>query len=55
MGLHSSKKVLAYLERWYHVRHIYILGYNSRANSITEHVHFDVQQALFKACDMETN
>ena len=44
-------KALAYLEKRYHVRHIRILGYNSRANGIAKRAHFDVRQALFKACD----
>ena len=44
-------KVLTYLEKCYHIRHIWILGYNSRANGIAERAHFNVQQALFKACD----
>jgi hypothetical protein len=44
-------KALAYLEKKYHVKHIRISGYNSRANGIAEHPHFDVRQALFKACD----
>ena len=44
-------KVLTYLEKRYHIRHISISGYNSHANGIAERAHFDVQQALFKACD----
>ena len=35
----------------YHFTHIRISGYNSRANGIVERSHFDVRQALFKACD----
>jgi len=30
-----------------------ISGYNSRANGLVEHSHFDVREALFKACDGE--
>jgi len=44
-------KVLAYLERKFHVKHIRISGYNSRANGIVERSHFDLRQALFKAAD----
>ena len=39
---------LSYLEKKYHVKHIQISGYNSHANGIVEHSHFDVRQALFK-------
>ena len=44
-------KALTYLEKRYHIWHIWISGYNSQANSIVECAHFDVRQALFKACD----
>ena len=44
-------KALDYLGKRYHIRHIRISGYNSRANGIVERTHFDVCQALFKACD----
>jgi len=44
-------KALAYLERKFHVKHIRISGYNSRANGIVERSHFDLRQALFKAAD----
>ena len=44
-------KALDYLGKRYHIRHIRISGYNSCANSIIERMHFDVHQALFKACD----
>ena len=44
-------KALGYLGKRYHIRHIRISGYNSRANGIVERAHFDVRQALFKACD----
>ena len=44
-------KALAYLAKHYHFTHIRISGYNSRANGIVERSHFDVRQALFKACD----
>jgi hypothetical protein len=44
-------KALGYLSKHYHFKHIRISGYNSRANGIVERSHFDVRQALFKACD----
>ena len=44
-------KVLDYLSKCYHIRHICISGYNSRTNGIAEWAHFDMRQALFKACD----
>jgi len=44
-------KALAYLERKFHIKHIHISSYNSRANGLVEHSHFDPQQALFKGVD----
>ena len=44
-------KALAYLEKQYHIRHIRISGYNSRANGLVEHSHFEVREAIFKACN----
>ena len=44
-------KALDYLKKKYHIVHIRISGYNSRANGIVERSHFDVRQALFKAVD----
>ena len=44
-------KVLDYLTKQYHIYHIMISGYNSRANGIVERSHFDVRQALVKACN----
>ncbi|ETW75500.1 hypothetical protein HETIRDRAFT_330546 [Heterobasidion irregulare TC 32-1] len=44
-------KALTHLAKKYHISHIRILGYNSRANGIVERPHFDVRQALFKAVD----
>ncbi len=44
-------KALAYLESRYHIKHIRISGYNSKANGIVERPHFDVRQGLFKAAD----
>ena len=48
-------KALGYLAKHYHLTHIRISGYNSRANGIVERSHFDVRQALFKACDGDQN
>jgi hypothetical protein len=44
-------KALDYLAKRYHIHHIHISGYNSRANGTVEHSHFDVHQALFKAAE----
>src|SRR5438309_4893952 len=44
-------KALEYIEAKYHIKHIRISGYNSRANRIVERAHFDVREALFKAAD----
>jgi Integrase zinc binding domain/RNase H-like domain found in reverse transcriptase len=44
-------KAMDYLGKKFHIKHIRISGYNSRANGIVERSHFDVRQALFKACD----
>jgi hypothetical protein len=42
---------LAYLSKKFHINHIRISGYNSRANGLVERPHFDVRQSLFKAVD----
>jgi hypothetical protein len=44
-------KAIEYLAKRYHVHHIRISGYNSRANGQVERAHYDVRQALFKAAD----
>jgi hypothetical protein len=44
-------KALDYLKKKYHIHHIRISGYNSRANGLVERSHFDVRQALYKAVD----
>ena len=44
-------KAMDYLSKRYHIDHIRISGYNSRANGIVERSHFDVRQSLFKAVD----
>jgi hypothetical protein len=44
-------KALEYLAKKYNIKHIRISGYNSRANGIVERSHFDVRQALVKACE----
>jgi len=46
---------LSHLEKKYHIKHIWISGYNLRANSIVERLHFDVRQALFKVSDRADN
>ena len=48
-------KALTYLAKHYHITPIRISGYNSRANGLVERSHFDVRQALFKACNGEEN
>ncbi len=44
-------KANAILRDKYHINHIRISGYNSRANGLVEKPHFDVRQALYKAAD----
>ena len=44
-------KVLGYLAKHYHIRHIHISGYNSHTNGIVEQAHFNVRQVMFKACN----
>jgi hypothetical protein len=44
-------KAIGYLAKHYHINHIHISGYNSRANRLVECAHFDIRQALFKAAD----
>jgi hypothetical protein len=44
-------KAIEYLSKRYHINHIRISGYNSRANGIVERSHFDVRQALYKAAE----
>jgi hypothetical protein len=39
---------MEYLLKRYHLNHIHISGYNSRANGTVERSHFDVRQSLFK-------
>ena len=48
-------KALEYLRKRYHITHIKISGYNSRANGMVEWSHFDVCQALYKAADGNEN
>jgi hypothetical protein len=48
-------KALAYLSKCYHINHVKISRYNSRANGIVERPHFDVRHALLKAVDGEEN
>jgi hypothetical protein len=42
---------IEYLVKRYHINHIHISAYNSRANGLVECPHFDVCQALVKAAD----
>ena len=44
---------LDWLGKKYGIRHITISPYNSQANGIVERRHFDVREALMKACDGE--
>jgi hypothetical protein len=44
-------KAMEYLSKRYHLNHICISGYNSRANGTVERSHFDVRQSLFKVVD----
>jgi len=44
------KKALAWLEDKYRIKGIQISAYNSCANGKIEHPHWDVRQALWKAC-----
>jgi hypothetical protein len=42
---------LHWLEKHYHIKHIRISGYNSHANGLVERSHYEVREAVFKACD----
>jgi hypothetical protein len=44
-------KAMEYLLKCYHLNHIWISSYNSRANGTVECSHFDVCQSLFKVID----
>jgi hypothetical protein len=44
---------MEYLAKQYHIHHICISRYNSRANGLVERAHFDVRQSLFKAVDSD--
>ncbi|KAF9800393.1 hypothetical protein IEO21_10373 [Rhodonia placenta] len=44
-------KAADYLSKKYHINHIRISGYNSRANGLVERPHFSTRQALFKTAD----
>ena len=43
--------VAAYLSEKYGIHHIKISPYNSQANGLVEHKHFDICESLMKACD----
>jgi hypothetical protein len=42
---------LRWLEKHYQIKHIRISRYNSHANGLVKHSHYEVQKAVFKACD----
>jgi hypothetical protein len=44
-------KAMEYLAKKFHIKHVRISGYNSQANGLVERSHFDVRQAVVKACD----
>jgi hypothetical protein len=44
-------KAMEYLSKCYHLNHICISYYNSCANGMVEHSHFDIHQSLFKVVD----
>jgi hypothetical protein len=44
---------LCWLEKHYHITHIRISRYNFRANGLVKHSHFEVREAIFKACDRD--
>jgi len=44
-------QAIDYLAKKYHINYIRICSYNSHANGLVEHPHFDVRQALFKSAD----
>jgi hypothetical protein len=46
-------KAMEYLSKRYHLNHIWISGYNSRANGTVERSHFDVRQSLFKVVNSD--
>jgi hypothetical protein len=46
-------KAIKYMAKRYHLHHIHISGYDSRANGQVERAHYDVRQALFKAADRD--
>ena len=44
-------KAVEYFRKRYHITHIRISGYDSRANGLVERSHFNVRQVLYKAVD----
>lgn len=44
-------KAVEWLSKRYGINHIKISGYNSRANGIVERRHYDVREAISKACE----
>ena len=49
------KKVVAWLEEKYKIKGIQISAYNSRVNGKIKRLHWDVRQALWKACGSKTH
>jgi hypothetical protein len=43
-------KAIEWLFKRYRINHIKVSGYNSRANGIVERRHYDVREAISKAC-----
>jgi hypothetical protein len=44
-------KAIEWLSKRYGINHIKVSGYNSRANGIVERRHYDVREAISKACE----
>ena len=44
-------QAVEYLSKQYHINHIRISPYNSRANGLVERRHFDVRESLVKAVE----
>ena len=47
----SMIKAMEYLAKRWHINHIRISPYNSRAQGIVENKHFSLRESLFKACE----
>jgi hypothetical protein len=44
---------LCWLEKHYHIKHIRISRYNSHVNRLVKCSHYEVREAVFKACDRD--